>query len=193
MLKNAIASSVIILGLLAFGPVPSSAQDADAVRQAIENALPGKLIHDPVNYKWNSNGSDMKTKVIDAAELTSGQALQVRVKKKKKNAWDNVISLEMDDGVKSGEQIEIHYWARTKKAASGSDAADISLFVGRNKEPYDSIIVEQISPSKEWKMKTIRARANTDFNSGELKAEFQLARAAQTVEFGPIYISNLGQ
>lgn len=193
MLRNAITSSLLVLGLCAFTATPSSAQDADAVRLAIENALPGTLLHDPLNYDWVSRGGDMKSKVVDAAELTSGQAMQVRIKKKKPKAWDSVITLEMEDGVKSGDKIEIHFWARTKKAAAGKETADITLFVGRNQEPYDYIVSEQVLPSSEWKMQTIRGVAKSDYNSGRLKAEFQLARASQTIEFGPIYISNLGQ
>ena len=33
--------------------------------------------------------------------------------------------------------------------------------------------------------------AKSNFKADSIKAEFQLGRAAQTVEFGPIYVTNL--
>lgn len=193
MIKQILLSTTLAAGLSALAVTPALAgPEEDAVRQAIENALPGTLIHDPLNYDWETRGSDVKSKVVKAKELNTGEALQVRVKKKKQNPWDTAISMNMDKPVKTGDTIEVHFWARTAKASAGKETAIMTLYVGRTEEPYDNILAEEIKPGSEWKMQTLRGIAKRDFGPGKVKAEFQLAKYAQTVEFGPIYISNLG-
>jgi len=67
--------------------MPSFAQDLEAARQAIEDALPGTLIHNPLAVEWESRGDDKKIKIIKA-ETSTGQALSARVKKRKQKPWD---------------------------------------------------------------------------------------------------------
>jgi len=171
--------------------MPSIAQDLEAARQAIEDALPGTLIHNPLAVEWESRGDDKKIKIIKA-ETSTGQALSARVKKRKQKPWDVVVSFDLDDGVKAGEQLEMHFFARTKKAASGKETAEFTAFVGRNKEPYDNVISETVAPSEEWEMLTLKRTAEEDIPAGQLKVEYQIGQHAQTIEFGPVYVSNLG-
>lgn len=187
--KSVVAVSTAIL--LSGASTIASSSDMDAARQAIEDALPGTLIHDPLDIEWESRGNDKKVKVVEAATPT-GQAVSARVKKRKQKPWDIVVWFDLEDGVQSGEEVEMHFWARTAKAAKGEDTSIFTVFVGEKEEPYDNIISETFTPGEEWKLHTLKGVANKDFAADELKVEYQIGKHVQTIEFGPVYVSNLG-
>jgi hypothetical protein len=168
------------------------AQDMDQVLKTLDDALPGSLLHNPLDLEWDPNGNDLRTKIVAAEALPSGQAISAKLKKRQLRPWDSNIRVEIEKGVKKGETVEVHYWARTKKPAAGKETGNMILFVGRNEEPFDSIISEDVLPGTEWKLLTSRGVAKADFKANTVKAEYQLGRSSQTIEFGPIYVSNLG-
>ena len=180
-----------------FGALPANADDGDmspeeqAVVEAMDAALPGSLLHNPLRMAWNNSGSDLKLKVVPAAELTTGEAIQARNKKRQGKPWDTNLNLTLPEGVSSGDTIEVYFWLRTAKPASGSETAKVDLFVGRNTEPYDAIIAEELTPGTEWELKSTKATAGANFPAGEIKLEYQFGRASQTVEVGPVYVSKL--
>ena len=189
-------SKYIIIGILISVTIANSptslSQDtvmAQALK-AIEDALPGTLMHNPLALDWETSGQKAKMKVISADGPLTGKALSAKVSKKAKNPWDVTVRTQIENGIKSGDTIKAFFWARTKKAPKGMETADITLFIGRNEEPYDFVIAEEIKPSTEWKLLSATGTAKTDFKKDSIKAEFQLGRAAQTVEFGPIYVTN---
>lgn len=170
---------------------PAASQDMQAALKAIDDALPGKLIHNPLAIEWESKGDDKKVKVVKA-ETPNGQALSARVKKRKQRPWDVTVGFDLEDAVKSGDQVEVHFWARTEKAAKGNETAEFVVFLGRNEEPYDYIISSDLAPDENWKLHTLKSIAKSDFSAGEVKFEYQIGQHAQTIEFGPVYVSNLG-
>jgi len=182
----------LLVGTAMLSSLPANAQDADAALQALDAALPGELLHNPFDLEWEAKGNDIRTKVVDAEALTSGKAISARIKKKQQRAWDSSLGIEIAEPVAKGEEIQIFFWARTKKPAAGKDTANVGMFVGRNEEPYDYILSEDILPETEWKLMNVTGVADADYPAGSLKVEYQLGRAAQTVEFGPVYVSTLG-
>lgn len=181
-----VAASTIMLSPFAH------AQDNDAALKALDDALPGQLLHNPFDLEWDAKGNDMRTKVVTAEALTSGQAISAKLKKKQTKAWDSNVSVQIQDAVNKGDEIQIYFYARTAKPAAGKDTASIALFLGRNEEPYDYIVLEDIYPSSEWELQNLTGVANADYPAGTIKVEFQLGKAAQTVEFGSVYVSTLG-
>ena len=190
-MKNAIAA----LGALAvLAAAPALAQDAaseEAALQALEDALPGTLVHNPLTMEWEPGGNDLRTKVVDAPDLMTGRAMSARLKKRQGKPWDSYYRANVEGEIKKGDKIQVIYFVRTAKAPKGSDAGDVSLFLGRNIEPYDYIIAEEFAPSDTWEVKSMTGTANADFPAGTVKLEYQLGRAAQTVEFGPAYVSKI--
>lgn len=170
-------------------------QDAEIQQalKALDDALPGTLMHNPYDLEWGARGPNQKTTVINTKGTPTGKALSAKISKKGNNPWDIVVGTEIKEGVKSGETVKAYFWARTKKAPKGIDTADVVLFVGRNDEPYDFIISEDIKPGAEWNLMSATGIAKSDFKADSIKAEFQLGRAAQTLEIGPIYITNLSK
>lgn len=181
--------SVLAAGSIAFS---AQAQDMDAALQALDDALPGELLHNPLNLEWSPGGNDIKSKMVDADELTSGQAVSIRVKKRQSRPWDSYLRVELQEGLKKGEEIQVYYYVRTAKAAKGMETAKITMYVGRNEEPYDYIISEDMLPGTEWALASVTGIADADYPAGEIKVEYQLGKATQTVEFGPVYVSTLG-
>ena len=183
----------IIMGASLSFSSPALSQDAEMEQalKALEDALPGTLMHNPYDLQWNSRGPNNKIKVVDAKETPTGKAMSAKITKKANKPWDIVVTTEIKEGVKSGETVKAYFWTRTKKARKGMETADITLFVGRNDEPYDYIISENIKPGADWELLSVTGTAKSDFKTDTIKAEFQLGRAAQTVEIGPIYVTNL--
>ena len=180
----------LTLALAAAVAVPAAAKD-DAVLQALEDALPGTLLHNPLNLKWVPGGNDIKSKVVPAEDLSTGQAIRTIVKKKQANGWETQIATAIPKEIKAGDKIEIYYYVRTAEAPEGAEAADVSMFFGRRVEPYDSIIFHEFKPSSEWKMEKVQGTAAADFKKNSVKLEYHLGKAAQEVEIGPVYVSVL--
>ena len=185
-LMSLLAASTMMFAL------PAHAQDADAALQALDDALPGELMHNPFDLEWDARGNDLKTKVVQAEAMSSGQAISARLKKKQPRAWDSSVSMQVPEGVNEGESVQVFFYVRTAKPAAGQDTGNISLFVGRNEAPYDYIISEDIFPAGEWKLMNLTGVAGANYPAGSIKVEYQLGKAAQTVEFGPVYVSKLG-
>jgi len=149
------------------------------------------LMHNPNAIEWDMRGSDKKIKLVEA-DTPSGQAISAYVKKRKTNPWDTVLFFDLDDGVKKGDRVSVTMWARTAKAPKSQENAEFVLYVGRNEEPWDRIISEDVLPSTEWEELTFEAVSEGYYPDGEIKVEFQLAKYKQTLEFGSIFVKNLG-
>lgn len=172
--------------------VPSAAQDANAdVLKALDEAIPGTFIHDPLAMDWATGGKGVKAKVVAADALMTGEAIQVKTKKKQANGWDATLTATVTEPISEGDRIAVLYYVRTATPPKGEEAADLAMFLGRNVEPYDTVVWNEFRPSTEWEMKQVVGTAKADFPADEIKMEYHLGRAAQTVEFGPIFISRL--
>lgn len=191
---QSVITTLIIVASIIFSPT-AFAQNAEMAQalKTLDDALPGTLMHNPYTIQWDSSGPNKKIKVVTAEGIPTGKALSAKITKKANKPWDIVVRTEIEEGIESGETIKAFFWARTKKARKGMDTAHVTLFVGRNDEPYDHIIAEEIKPGTEWQLLSATGTAKSDFKDNTIKAEFQLGIAAQTVEIGPIYITNLSK
>ena len=188
--KTILAAATVSLSFMA----PTSfAQDMDAALQALDDALPGELIHNPFDLQWEASGNDINLKVVDAAALPSGQAIDARVKKRQDKAWESTLLVPISAEVEKGDSIQAYFWIRTEKPAAGADTAKVVFFLGRNEEPYDNIISEEIFPDSEWKLMNLKGLASANYRDGTLKVEYQLGKAAQRVQVGPVYVSKLDE
>ena len=149
------------------------------------------LMHNPNAIEWEQRGNDKKVKIVEA-DTPSGMAISAYTKKRKQNPWDIALYFDLDKGVKKGDKVSVTMWVRTAKAAKGQDTAEFVLFMGRNEEPYDYIMSENVLPSTEWELLKFEAVAEASMPDDDVKVEFQLAKHKQTIEFGPIFVNNLG-
>ena len=193
MFKRATLSltSAALITLMAAPPV----QAQDEIQQALlalDAQLPGKLINNPYDIKWSTDGSDKKEAIVKSEGAPGGMAYKVTVKKRKPNPWDTATRIPMTTSITKDDVILLSFWARAAKPQKGKDKGDISVAIQRNIEPYDSIFEERVALEKEWKLYNLTGKANRDYAADKTNLNFNLARAKQTLEFGQFYIMNLG-
>ena len=177
-----------------FADEATDANDA-AIQQAFEALdaqLPGKLINNPYDIQWRTDGSDKKDSIVKSEGAPGGMAYQVRVKKTKKNPWDTATRIEMTESIAKGDVILLSYWARASKPQKGKENGDISVNLQRNIDPYDTIFEERVALGTEWKLHYATGTAKRDYAADKTNLNFNLARAKQTIQFGQFYIMNLG-
>lgn len=197
MMKRAFLS-ISCTTILAFsGPGLAQAQDANdaaitAALAALDASLPGKLINNPYEIKWNTEGSDFKEEIVNSKGAPGGMAYSVKVKKRKSNHWDTATRIPMTTDIAIGDVIMVSFWARAAKLKKGKDTGPIVAILQRTTEPYDSIFEEGIDLGKEWKLHNVAGTATRDYSAEETSMNFNLAKAKQTIEFGQFYVMNLG-
>lgn len=188
-----LAISAMALGLSS----PSAlAGDMDpAMQQALEALdaqLPGKLINNPYDIQWRTDGPDKREKVVEDAGVPGGYAYQVSVRKSKPQPWDIATRIPMTEDIAKGDVILLSFWMRAEKPARNKDTGNVSVALQRNIEPYDSIFDEPIMPTSEWQLYSVAGKAGLDYPQAKTQLNFNLARSRQTIEFGQFYIMNLG-
>ena len=188
-------SCAAILGLTA--GTQAIAQDADSAAMtqalaALDAQLPGTLINNPYDIKWNTEGSDFRQAIVKSEGAPGGMAYKVTVKKKKPNIWDTAIRIPMTTDIAKDDVILVSFWARAAKLRKGKDKGFIMAALQRNTEPYDSVTQETFEPGKEWKLYSLSGKASRTYSADKTNMNFNLARTKQTLEFGQFYIMNLG-
>lgn len=157
-----------------------------------QTALPGRLIHNPMAIKWNPEGGNKSVKIVESEGVPGNQAISFRVRRKSKKPWDIRLRAPFEKDVSANEQIEIYFWARADKLPKGRDTGKIGVSLGRDKEPYDTVVVEDILPTTDWKMYRVTGTAAADFPMSESEMGFNLGYAKQTIEFGPFFAITRG-
>ena len=163
-----------------------------AALAALDAQLPGKLINNPYDVKWRTEGSDKKEKIVESKGAPGGMAYSVKVKKSKRNHWDTATRIPMTEDIQKDDVIIVSFWARAAKVAKGKDIGKIVAVLQRKVEPYDSIFEEHIDLGKEWKLHHVSGKAERDYSADETSMNFNLAKAKQTIEFGQFYVMDLG-
>lgn len=180
--------AVVALGLsLTSIAMPAAANPDKEITPVSAYEISGTLLHSPTNIKWNPEGPDKTAKVVESDGVPGGQAIQIRVKRKKKDSWDIRMKAPFDKDIAKGDTIEMYFWLRAAKTPKGQDAGKVDVVIGRDVEPYDTIIVDEIRPTTTWKMYKVSGIAEANFPADKSDMGFNLAKAKQTIEFGPFY------
>lgn len=188
-----IALSAAALLTLGAGFNAHADDEMTAALASLDAQLPGKLINNPYDILWRTEGSDKKDSVVKSEGVPGGMAYRVVVKKSKRNAWDTATRIPMMTSIEKGDVILMSFWARTAKPPKGKETGNISVSIQRNIEPYDSIFEERIDLGTEWKLHSVTGKAGRNFSEDKTQINFNLARAKQTIEFGQFYVMNLGK
>ena len=186
----------VIGGMLAVSLAisPNVAADPEhEVAPVTQGALPGALIHNPMAIKWDPEGPNKSVSIVESDGVPGSQAISFRVRKKNgKKPWDIRMRAPFDQDISAGEQIEVYFWARASKLPKKKESGKISVVVGRNEEPHDTIVDTQILPTAEWKMYRVSGTAERDFPTSESDMGFNFGFEKQTIELGPFYAITRG-
>lgn len=190
--------SLMTAAVLALSPA-AFAQDSAANDAAMEQALkaldaqlPGTLINNPYDIQWSTIGSDKKESVVKSEGAPGGMAYRVKVKKRKSKPWDIHTRIPMTTSIAKDETILLSFWARMETPPKGKEVGNITVALQRNVEPYDQIFLEDIAPTREWKLYSVTGTASRAYSAEKTQLTFNLARTKQTIELGQFYIMSLG-
>lgn len=167
---------------------PSAVADPQfEVAPVTQGALPGDLIHNPMAIKWNPEGGNKSVKIVESDGVPGSQAISFRVRKKSSKPWDIRMRAPFDRSISAGDEIEVYFWARASKLPRKKESGKISVAVGRDVEPYDTVLNAEILPTEEWKMYRVSGVAERDFPTSESDMGFNFGFEKQTIELGPFY------
>lgn len=188
-------AELMIGGMLAIALVASPAAWADPsyeVEPVSQNALPGNLIHDPMSIRWDPEGPNKRVKIVESEGVPGGQAISFQVRRTSRDPWDIRLRAPFDNDISKGEAIEIYFWARAANLPRGKDAGKIDVILQRDKEPYDTVISENLAPTPDWKMYKVSGVTEADFPANESEMGFNFGDQKQTIELGPFFAVSLG-
>jgi hypothetical protein len=188
--KLFVAGSALAMSLAL---APTVAADPQfEVAPVTQGALPGDLIHNPMAIKWNPEGGNKSVSIVESEGVPGSQAISFRVRKKSNKPWDIRMRAPFDKSISAGEEIEVYFWARAAKPARRSETGKISVAIGRDVEPYDTVLNAEILPTEEWKMYRVSGVAERDFPTSESEMGFNFGFVKQTIELGPFYAISKG-
>jgi hypothetical protein len=125
--------------------------------------------------------------------VQGGKALRIVVRGKGANPWDVAVESAIGQPVRAGDELLLAFWARLEKGDGGATTTLPFNAIQLSAAPYTALFAGPAEVGAEWKLHEVRGKATTDHAAGTLKATIHLATASQTVEFGPIFVVNLGQ
>lgn len=188
-----IALSTAVAGAMLIAPLANADPNFETA-PVTQSSLPGDLIHNPLAIKWEPEGGNKRVSIVESEGVPGGQAIAFQVKRKNtRKPWEIRMRAPFDASVSAGEEISIYFWARAAKLSKGQDAGKIGVVLGRNVEPHDTVVDQEIMPSEEWKMYKVSGVAERDFPTSESDMGFNMGFAKQTIELGPFFaVTNKG-
>ena len=192
MIRTATMVVMAAIGALAL-TAPALAQERDPALQALDDALPGTLINDPLTIDWNTYGEGVSTKRVKAKEIPGQYALRFRMRTKPKDRWEVATQIPVTGEIASGDTIKVALWARSVKAKTPDGLAVITPRLQRNAEPYDGLDGPTFTLTEDWTLYEFDGPSPADLAPGEAVLALQLGGAVQTLEVGQVYVMNLGE
>lgn len=185
--STSITLAAALTGALFFAPF-ASADPSFETAPVTQATVPGDLIHNPLAIKWEPEGGNKRVSIVESEGVPGGQAISFQVKRKNtRKPWDIRMRAPFDQSVSAGEEVSIYFWARASKLPRGQEAGKIGVVLGRNVEPHDTVVNQEIMPSDAWKMYKVSGVAERDFPISESDMGFNMGFAKQTIELGPFF------
>ena len=161
----------------------ASAQGGDELMQ--------KSINDE-GGSWGIWGkADIAT--IKDPTLPVGTASRVTISTQPNKPWDIGAYIKTNKPIKKGDVIVLSLWARAEKLPEGNDFIEIYGRVYDSGPAGTSLVPEtHFLIGKAWKRFVAVGMADKDYAAGKLGCGIVLGTGAQTIDFGPAYVSDFG-
>jgi hypothetical protein len=148
-----------------------------------------KIINKPGSV--SVNGAKPKSRTDSGVQ--GGKAIRVNVTKGK-DLWSTSLNSAIDKPVKAGDNIVLAFWARLETGPEGATTSTIqNAAVQLNSAPWTAVAHGQPTIGPDWKLHEVKGKADKDYKPGELGATIQLGDADRTIDFGPLFVLDLGQ
>ncbi|MBB4659937.1 hypothetical protein [Parvularcula dongshanensis] len=182
---------IILLAGLALAS-PAAAQTEDEALAALEEALPGTLVNNPLEVNWNVYGEGASGRVAKA-DVAGGTAFRVKVKRPAADAWRISAAAPVQGGVEAGDVVLIAVWARAEKMDPDQDRAEADMRLQETSEPWTALASRLVPLSEDWQLHYLNGTAQKAYAPGEIGMSFNVGGLRQTVEIGQYYVMNMGQ
>jgi hypothetical protein len=173
-------------------PAPSAQSPFATDLAQLRARLPvqGVLLNDPAVTGLGAYGNDQKSEVVPAADVSGGQAYRITVTKADGNIYDAAVAGTIRGDIHKGDVIFVAYYAR---AASPLSAQIGAFNVQQNAAPYAVAVGGSATvPPGGWRMFYVSGVAAVDLPSGKSMLTAQVGGHKQAIEFGPVFVLNLG-
>lgn len=189
---------LLIIALVFFTSIANAADkkaQIDMVYSKLISSLPveGQLMMSPYVESLDAYGSIVEADFDENSEAIGGKAIRVKVNKKGKNPWDAGVTSHIAGEFKKGDVLYMMFWARASELPIDKQSTVLKgVGIQQAVEPYASFIARDFQLTGEWQTIALAGVAPKDFASNDAQVTFQVAADKHTVEFGPVFVINLG-
>lgn len=159
---------------------------------AIEDAISGQLLNNPLDPQWQVFGEGASSKVIKAPEIPGQRAFQLRVTEPAVNPWEISAHGAIKGAVEAGDTVFVAFWARATKFSATSGGGQFQARVQQKSAPYAGVAEQSFLLKDHWQVHYMSGAASRAYSAGELDISFNVGAARQTVEFGQFYVADAG-
>lgn len=125
--------------------------------------------------------------------VQGGQALRVVIPGAEPEAWRVSLGSTLVKPVSKGDVLVLAFWARAAEGPDGTSTINLPYNgIQLADEPYSPLFHEALVIERDWKLYQIRGVAQDDYVAGALMATMHLATGKQSIDFGPVFVLDLG-
>jgi hypothetical protein len=179
-----IALGLVMLAAPVLAATPAFAQADDAAAQ--------QMINDPNPATFAVWGLSPAPKSVKDDSVQGGRSVHVAVTGTG-NPWDISVNVPIIKPIKAGDHLQMMYYARLEKPATGETGANINAQLQISSAPYTVVIGGPQQIGTDWKIYIVEGRADKDYAKGTLNATFHLNTGKHTIGMGLVAIFDKGQ
>lgn len=158
---------------------------------ALQAALPGPLMNNPLDSPLITYGEGFKAKMVRDKDVPGGAAYRVSIQKAHPNAWDVSTIGTLTGGITAGEGVSVTFWARAEKTGEAG-TGHLTVRLQEAKEPYTAVVESQLDIGKDWQLYEVKGVSPLTLAAEDMTLAFNFADRKQTLDFGEYFIVNLG-
>jgi hypothetical protein len=180
--------------MLAMLAAPVALAAAAAAAQQSSDDIADKIINTPSPTAFQVYNAPDPAEVVKDETVQGEHALRVTIPGTDAKPWSISLSDPILKPVKKGDKLVLAFYARAIESEAPDGGARLpNNSVQLAKEPYTGVFGGPVDITPEWKMYSLEGKADRDYAAGELAVSMHLASGKQTLEFGPIFVVDLGQ
>lgn len=166
-------------------PAPAAAPGAvSAALAELQKHLPGRLINDPTDIVWPTQGTSLKVKPFKDASIPGGAARRYILPAKLPNAWEAQTLIPLTASIDAGQTVTAGFYARAVSAKTPDGKGVLGVRVQRNAAPYDGFADTTLAVGPEWKWYEVSGVAGKAIPKDVASISLQFGGAGQEIEIG---------
>lgn len=140
-------------------------------------------------YTWGK----VKNEVVQDPAAPGGKFQRISVPVIPAEPWEDGVVVTVTQPVKKGDVVVFAFWARADVLPAGDDFIQLSGRVSEQGPPVADMTPETtFLISRKWQLFHASGTAGKDFAAGKSGGAIVIGGDVQTIDFGPVYISDFG-